>query len=241
MLGKTALITGAYGGLGKEISIELAKNNCNLFLVGRDLLKIQNLIKEIKSKLTFPEASGVNIQGKAVDLSKDSDVKALLNVLLNNDIHIDILINNAGVFPIKNISESTDEDFDNCFAVNIRTPFILSRDLGKKMISNNWGRIVNIGSSSSYNGSGETGIYCASKHALLGLSRSLYQEFKDNGVRVYSVSPGSIQTPMGSRDTRQDYSTFINPKEVAEYITFIITYDNEMISEEIRMNRITIK
>lgn len=236
MLGKTALITGAYGGLGKEVSIELAKNDCNLFLVGRDSLKIQNLIKEIKSY-----DYGVNIQGKAVDLSKDSDVKALLNVLLNNDIHIDILINNAGVFPIKNILESTDGDFDNCFAVNIRTPFILSRDLGKKMISNNWGRIVNIGSSSSYNGSGETGIYCASKHALLGLSRSLYQEFKDSGVRVYSVSPGSIQTPMGAIDTRQDYSTFINPKEVAEYIIFIITYDNEMISEEIRMNRITIK
>ena len=236
MLGKTALITGAYGGLGKEVSIELAKNDCNLFLVGRDSLKIQNLIKEIKSY-----DYGVNIQGKAVDLSKDSDVKALVNVLLNNDIHIDILINNAGVFPIKNILESTDGDFDNCFAVNIRTPFILSRDLGKKMISNNWGRIVNIGSSSSYNGSGETGIYCASKHALLGLSRSLYQEFKDSGVRVYSVSPGSIQTPMGAIDIRQDYSTFINPREVAEYIIFIITYDNEMISEEIRMNRITIK
>ena len=109
------------------------------------------------------------------------------------------------------------------------------------MVSNNWGRIVNIGSSSSYNGSGETGIYCASKHALLGLSRSLYQEFKDSGVRVYSVSPGSIQTPMGAIDIRQDYSTFINPREVAEYIIFIITYDNEMISEEIRMNRITIK
>ena len=94
MLGKTALITGAYGGLGEEVSIELAKNDCNLFLVGRDSLKIRNLTKEIKSY-----DYGVNIQGKAVDLSKDSDVKALLNVLLNNDIHIDILINNAAKDP----------------------------------------------------------------------------------------------------------------------------------------------
>ena len=85
----------------------------------------------------------------------------------------------------------------------------------------------------------ETGVYCASKHALLGLSRSLYQEYRERGVRAYSVSPGSIQTPMGATDTRQDYSTFLNPQEVAEYISFIMAYDNEMISEEIRLNRVT--
>ena len=150
---------------------------------------------------------------------------------------VDILVNNAGIFPIKTLAESTDQDYKDCFAVNVYAPFVLSRDLGRKMTQQRWGRIVNIGSSSSYNGSGETGLYCASKHALLGLSRSLFQEYRDSGVRVYSVSPGSIQTPMGATDTRQDYSTFINPDEVAEYVGFILSYENEMISEEIRLNR----
>jgi len=230
--GKTALITGAYSGLGREISIALAKNGCNLFLVGRTPKKLTDFCEELKSY-----NYDIEIKSKPVNLRSN----ITMSYLGTTNTHIDILINNGGVFPIKNILDSSNEDFDNCFDINVRTPFILSRDLGQKMLDTGWGRIVNIGSSSSYNGSSDTGVYCASKHALLGLSRSLYEEFKNTGVRVFTVSPGSMQTPMGATDTRQDYSTFIDPKEVAEYIVFIISYDKEMISEEIRLNRTIIK
>jgi len=232
LAGKTALITGATGGLGKAIALELAKNGCDLFLVGRDNEKLRTLHHEIK------ELYSVRLESKSVDLSVDMEVGYLLS---QAGYRIDILINNAGMFPLKSLDESSNEDFDRCFAVNVRTPFILSRELGRHMREKGWGRIVNIGSSSAYNGSGETGVYCASKHALLGLSRSLYQEHRGSGVRVYSVSPGSIQTPMGATDVRQDYSTFLNPVEVAEYIIFIMQYDKEMISEEIRLNRVVVR
>jgi short-subunit dehydrogenase len=232
LAGKTALITGACGGLGREISFELAKKGCHLFLVGRDLEKLYVLHEDIKKE------HDVSIESKSVDMTIDMEIGYLLS---QAGQRIDILVNNAAIFPLKPIADSTNEDFDKCFAVNIRSPFILSRELGRHMCERGWGRIINIGSSSAYNGSAETGVYCASKHALLGLSRSLYQEFKESGVRVYSVSPGSIRTPMGRADTRQDYSTFINPKEIAEYISFIMSYENEMISEEIRLNRMTIR
>jgi|TARA_A100000172_G_scaffold45119_3_gene27832 short-subunit dehydrogenase len=220
--GKTALITGASGGLGTSIALALAAKGCNLVLCGRNIANLKNLKNHI---------SDVDVQIAPGDLKDWSYVKHLTLY------DVDILVNNAGIFPIKTLAESTDQDYKDCFAVNVYAPFVLSRDLGRKMTQQRWGRIVNIGSSSSYNGSGETGLYCASKHALLGLSRSLFQEYRDSGVRVYSVSPGSIQTPMGATDTRQDYSTFINPDEVAEYVGFILSYENEMISEEIRLNR----
>jgi len=232
LAGKTALITGASGGLGRAIAFELAKKGCHLFLVGRDLEKLYILHEDIKKKHDVP------IESMSVDMTIDIEIGYLLSQAADR---IDILVNNAGMFPIKTIAESSNEDFDKCFAVNVRSPFILSRELGRHMCERGWGRIINIGSSSAYAGSGETGVYCASKHALLGLSRSLYQEYRERGVRAYSVSPGSIQTPMGATDTRQDYSTFLNPQEVAEYISFIMAYDNEMISEEIRLNRVVIR
>ena len=106
------------------------------------------------------------------------------------------------------------------------------------MVSKKWGRIVNIGSSSSYNGFKNTSIYCSSKHALLGLSRSLHDELKEHNIRTFCVSPGSIKTSMGKRVIGQNYDTFMDPKEIAEFIVYIISFDKEMVSEEIKLNRI---
>ena len=103
-----------------------------------------------------------------------------------------------------------------------------------------WGRIINIGSSSSYQGFSEGTIYCASKHALLGLSRSLFAELKEAKIRTFCISPGSIKTDMGKQDKKQNYKTFLDPKEVAEYIVYSINFDKELVTEEIRLNRYTI-
>lgn len=230
--GKNALITGATGGLGTAISLALAESGCNLFLVCRSDEKYASLAEKLKH---------VNVKKEKV-VCDFEDPQSVLDMISSlKDKKIDILINAAGVFPIKAILESSMSDYDTCFDVNVRAPFILSRELGKEMCDRKWGRIINIGSSSSYNGSGETGLYCSSKHALLGLSRSLYSEYKDHGVRVYSVSPGSAQTDMGKTDKRQDFSTFITPKEIAEYVCFIMSFDGEGISEEIRINRMVIR
>jgi 3-oxoacyl-[acyl-carrier protein] reductase len=100
-----------------------------------------------------------------------------------------------------------------------------------------WGRIVNIGSSSSYDGFSETSIYSASKHAILGFSRSIQKELKSYGIRTYCISPGSIKTKMGKKIKGQKYSTFINPKEIAEVILNLVKLDKEMIITEIRLDR----
>ena len=213
---KNCLITGATGGLGINLAKVLLKNNCNIFLTSTNKLKLQKLKNELEKR----NENNCKIRKKFKT--------------------IDIVINNAGLFLSKPISKSKIDEFQNIFDVNVKAPFLFSKEFSQDMKKKKWGRIINIGSSSSYQGFSEGSIYCASKHALLGLSRSLYAELKETKIRTFCISPGSIKTNMGKQDKKQNYKTFLEPKEVAEYIAYSINFDEELISEEIRLNRFTI-
>ena len=227
--GKTALVTGATSGLGTEIARQLHKAGCRLFVVGRNADALKQLAVELDATTCI------------ADLAQQAEVIAACQSASSACGAIDIVVNCAGVFPLRSIGETSMEEYDHCMSVNVRAPFIISQYFMEEMKARGWGRILNVGSSSAYGGSADAGIYCTSKHALLGLTRSLYQELRDYGVRAYSFSPGSIRTPMGLTDYRQDHSTFLDPIEVAEYAVFIMSHDNELIAEEIRVNRIEVR
>ena len=230
--GKNCLITGATGGLGKEIAKEFAKNGCNLFLTGRNNEKLSSLKNELEN-----DVSEIKIDFEDADLSDADEIQKLIEKVKGAFSNIDILVNCAGVFPVKLLSDSTIDDFEKCFSVNVKAAFVLCKEFSQGMISKKWGRIVNIASSSAYAGFKNTSIYCSSKHALLGLSRSLHSELKEYNVRTFCVSPGSIKTPMGKSVTGQNYETFLNPNEIAELIVHLVSFDNEMISQEIQLSR----
>ena len=228
--GKNCLITGATGGLGKEIAKEFTKNSCNLFLTGRNDEKLNSLKNELQN-------DQIKIDFEAADLSDVDDIQKLIDKTKNAFPNIDILVNCAGIFPVKLLSNSTVDDFEQCFSVNVKAAFVLCKEFSQGMVSKKWGRIVNIASSSAYAGFKNTSIYCSSKHALLGLSRSLHSELKEHNVRTFCVSPGSIKTPMGKSVVGQSYETFLNPSEVAELVGRLISFDSEMISQEIQLHR----
>jgi short-subunit dehydrogenase len=236
--GKNCLITGATGGLGKEIVKEFAKNGCNLFLTGRNNEKLNSLKNELKNY-----ENEIKIDFEHADLSDVDDIQKLIDKTKKVFSNIDILVNCAGIFPVKLLSDSTVEDFEKCFSVNVKAAFILSKEFSQEMISKKWGRIINIASSGAYNGRSKTTIYRASKHALLGLSRSLHSELKEHNVRTFCVSPGPIKTSMGhdiikNENPDEKFDSFMNPNEIAEFIVYLISFDNEMVSEEIRLSRI---
>jgi len=236
--GKNCLITGATGGLGKEIAKEFAKNGCNLFLTGRNNEKLNELKNELENS-----ENNIKIGFEQADLSNISEIQKLIDQIKKMFSNIDVLVNCAGIFPVKMLSESTIDDFEKCFSVNVKAAFILSKEFSQQMISKKWGRIVNIASSGAYNGRRKTVIYRASKHALLGLSRSLHSELKEHNVRTFCVSPGPIKTPMGydiikNENPDEKFDSFMNPDDIAEFITYLISFDNEMVSEEIRLSRI---
>ena len=235
--GKNCLITGSTGGLGQEIAKTLLKNNCNLFLTATNAKRLSKL----KDKLDTMNENKCKINYFTGDVTNQNQIKKIISAVRKSFGHVDILINCAGIFHSKSISQSTIEDFDRVFAVNIRTPFLLCKEFSKDMISKKWGRIVNIGSSSSYSGFKNGTIYCASKHSMLGLSRSLFNELKEYGIRTYCISPGSIKTKMGKLSKNQDYETFLDPSEVAKYVEFIISFNDDLVTEEIRLNRINLQ
>jgi|TARA_B110000438_G_C15782216_1_gene636805 3-oxoacyl-[acyl-carrier protein] reductase len=231
--GKNCFITGATGGLGKSLASELALTECNLFLTSTNKKKLE----ELKKNLSILN-SNITIYCNICDLRNPNDIKKIIKKFRNTMRTCDILINCAGTLSVKLLSKSLVDDFDSCFDINIRAPFLFSKEFSNDMKKKKWGRIVNIGSSSSYEGFSETSIYSASKHAILGFSRSIQKELITYGIRTYCFSPGSIKTKMGKQIKGQNYSTFINPTEIAEIILTSIQFDKEMITPEIRLDRI---
>ncbi len=233
---KNCFITGAAGGIGREIAGQLAAGGANVFLTDQDSAKLGSLQTEIAGR-----AGESRVFYCAGDLNKVSDIENIIKVSRDKMGKIDILVNCAGIFPVKSLADSTLDDLAAGFNINVRSAFVFAKEFSRDMVAAKWGRIVNIGSSSAYGGFKDTSIYCLTKHALLGFSKALQSELKEHGVRTYCVSPASVKTEMGKLAKNQDYATFIEPKEVAEYVVFLISFDGNMISDEVRLNRMFLR
>jgi 3-oxoacyl-[acyl-carrier protein] reductase len=230
---KKCLITGAAGEIGKQLAIQLLENNCDLFLTSKNESDLTPLTKSL-SKLS--KNNSIFYQG--ADLNNSEDIKKLISTIRKNLKTIDILINSAGIYQVKLLSDSTLQDFDNCFNVNVRAPFILTKEFSKDMINQKWGRIVNIGSSSSYDGFEKNTIYCSSKHALLGFSRSVFKELKRFNVRTFCISPRGVRTKMHKNMETDIFNKLIDPTELSKFIVDLLINDNEMICNEVRVDNL---
>jgi short-subunit dehydrogenase len=216
----------------------LANEDCNLFLIGRNLKRLEKLKKDIEKN-----NDEIKIIIYQTDLSKIADIQKIIKKVKSSFTKIDILVNSAGEFPVKLLKDTTSEEYISCFNVNLISPFLLTQEFSKNMKKEKWGRIINIGSSGSYNGKARTSVYRATKHAMLGFSRSITKELRDYGVRVFCISPGPTKTEMGKiiiskENKNEDFNTFINPNEITKFVINLISYDNEMFSQEIRLGRI---
>ena len=235
--GKHCLITGATGGLGRELSILFAKMGINVFLTSTKNQSLAKLQKEI-----IKQTNNSHISYQSADLRKLYDIKKLIKKIRKEFGTIDILVNCAGIFSQKLMLSSLLDDFDTSFAVNVKAPYIFCNEFGNEMVKKKWGRIVNVGSSAAYNGIANQSIYCATKYALRGFSSSIVQELKKSNVRVFFVSPGTVQTKMGKKVSQfnksQKYETFIQPSEIAKFILDLIQYDNQLFVEDVRVGRI---
>jgi len=210
---KKCLVTGATRGIGKEIETLLEKEGCYVLGVG----------------------------SKDADLTTYSDIYKLIKLTKKELGNVDILINCAGTYAKLPIEHTTDDMFFDMYNINILAPWMLCRQFIPHMKEQKWGRIVNIGSVASYHGHADQSVYNSSKHALLGLSRSLVKELNDDNIKVMCVSPSGTQTSMGRACIGdQDISTFLEPKEIAEHVVFNLKFDNQLVNTEIRLNRMFI-
>jgi short-subunit dehydrogenase len=230
---KNILVIGATGSIGYEICKELKNYECNIIASGTKtskLKKLKKIFNNCTSKLDILKCN----------LNNERDVNNMI-LKIRNRYNINAIINCAGIFVNESIEKVSTNKLNEAFNINIKSPFRIIKESIKHMKRKKWGRVVNIGSSSSYQGFNNSSVYCATKHAMLGFTKALHQELKKYNIRCYCVSPSSTKGAMGLVTKNQDYETFLNPEDVAKYIIFIISFDSNIMSEELFLNRMIIK
>ena len=192
--GKTALVTGASGGIGGAIVTALHKQGANIALSGTR----NEVINEMASSM------GDNVSAFAIDLS-DKDAGSELIERVNNEMgEVDILVNNAGVTRDNLILRLKSEDLNFVLNVNLVAAFELSRACIRGMMKQRWGRIINITSVVGVTGNAGQTNYAASKAGIIGMSKSLAQEVASRGITVNCIAPGFIETAMTAKLSDQN-------------------------------------
>lgn len=197
LAGSTALVTGATSGIGRATAIALARRGAHVLVSGRDAIRGEAVVATIR-------AAGGKADFVAADLADGNSVRALARRAVElGGGHVDILVNNAGVFPFGSTAESSDEDIDAVYAINVKAPFILVGELAPAMAARGKGAIVNVLTMVAHFGVAGMALYGSSKAALTLLTKSWAAEFGPSGVRVNAVSPGPTRTegtePMGDQ------------------------------------------
>ena len=186
LTGKTALVTGATGGIGGQIAKDLAANGAEVIITGRNETTLSKLANEL----------GVKAKTIACDLSKQSEVETLIAKAEEKAGKVDILINNAGLTKDTLMMRMRPEDWDEVLNVNLKAAFILSKDAVRGMIKRRFGRIISISSIVGVMGNAGQANYAASKAGLIAMSKSLALEVASRGITVNCIAPGFIATRM---------------------------------------------
>jgi 2-deoxy-D-gluconate 3-dehydrogenase len=193
--GKLAVVTGASRGIGLAISQALASAGADIVGVSREMPQGDSDVR------TVIEALGRKFTPLRADFSVRADVTALAEDLAWRGV--DILVNNAGTIRRAPAAIHTDEDFDHVIDVNLRSTFILSREVGRSMMQRGGGKIVNTASLLSFQGGVTVPGYTSSKSAVAGLTKALANEWASRGINVNAVAPGYVATA-NTRDLRKD-------------------------------------
>jgi short-subunit dehydrogenase len=184
---KTVLITGATSGIGKAIAFLLAKKECNLVCVGRNREHLENLKNEIKDNISFDSFE--------CDIAYEKEIIDLVERISDKNIKIDIIIHSAGIIKTNSVLNSTIEEYNLHFNLNVKAPYLITKLFLSNLLENK-GQVVFINSSVIQQAKPNHSLYSASKYALKGFTDSLRQEVNEYGVRVIAIYPGKTASPM---------------------------------------------
>jgi len=203
--GKSVLVTGASRGLGRAIAAEFLRAAADLVGTGRDAMAMMEAEK-------YFETIGGNVRMVHLDVRDEPTVVELFAGLQR----LDVLVNNAGIARSCPFTETSTQEMRDVIETNLIGAFVVMREAVKKMLEHGGGYVINIGSDASVRGIGGMGPYVASKHGLLGMTRSLRQEMREQGIRAATFCPGAIDTEIMGPGTSNPHA--LPPEDIARTI-----------------------
>jgi 3-oxoacyl-[acyl-carrier protein] reductase len=219
------LVSGATAGIGRATAFALGRAGWSVGVCARTAAKVGALVEELR-------AAGIQAAGAAGDVGQAADAPRIARAIEGELGPVDTLINNAGIAVFKPFVELSLEEWDGMMATNIRSLFLVTREFLPGMRERRAGAIVNVASLAGRNGVSGGTAYAASKHAVLGFSRSLMLEVRTLGIRVIAVCPGSVDTELiRGLDVRAN--RILQPEDVAETILATLRLPERAMMSEV--------
>ena len=233
--GRVSVVTGASQGIGEAIALSLIQDGAEVILVDIQEEKLNDVISKIKSL-------GGKAAAYCIDVSRFDQITEAVDTILEKHKKIDHLINNAGITRDNLLLRMKEEEWDAVIAVNLKGVFNFSKAVLRHMVSNRYGRIVNISSVVGLMGNVGQSNYSASKAGVVGFTKSLAREVAPRGITVNAVAPGYITTPMTESLPESITKMFVDlipmkrfgsPEEVARTVKFLLSDDSSYITGQV--------
>lgn len=214
---RIAVVTGGTEGIGRATAYALGRAGAQVAICARTAVRIGECVSSL-------QAEGITAWGTVCDVAEPEDVAGFARLVRAELGAPDILVNNAGIGRFGPLDELSLEDWDAVLRTNVRSLFVVTREFLPAMKRAGRGDIVNVASLAGRNGFPGGTAYAASKHAVLGFSRSLLLEVRPHGVRVVAVCPGSVDTPFFDKQAQMqpNRTTILRAEDVAATILHVL-------------------
>jgi 3-oxoacyl-[acyl-carrier protein] reductase len=233
LCGQVALVTGSSQGIGRSIGIGLAEAGVKVVLTARNQKKLEAVQEEIASR-------GGEAEVLQADISMEEDILHLFDKLEERYGKLDILVNNAGIGIWGKLVDFAMDDFDRLMAVNVRGLYLCCQQAMRMMIPRKKGFIINVSSVVGFKGYPNQSAYTASKHAVMGITKSLAVEAQEHNICVSVILPGGVDTDfIGEARPDLDRSILIPPEDIARCVLFLLSLSDRAMVDQIYIRRRT--
>lgn len=229
--GKVALVTGASRGIGRCVSMRMAEAGAHVFMTARGEEALQSALRAVEEK-------GGRATAVPADVGSEKEVQRLFGRIVEEAERLDVLVNNAAVGIWGPLLDFSIDDFDTLMRVNARGVYLCCQYALRTMIPRRQGAIINIASVVGFKGYPNQSAYTASKHAVMGLTKSLAVEAQEHGVCVSAISPGGVDTELAAAGRPDlDRSILIRPDDIASTIFYLLSLSPSAWVDHIHVRR----